>query len=208
VSSESAAPNAESSSARDAIFVAGLRLLATEGHEALTVRRIATEAGFSTIGVYTWFGGKDGLIDAIFQSGFESFADALESARPLKGPLGRAKAQAKVYRSWALAHPMHYQVMFLKAIPGFMPSDKSLIAGARSFDALLTAVQEAADKGELKSKDLHGVAMTLWSAVHGLVSLELVGIRPSNAELGSDLPDRSYRIMIDALAVGLAVHRE
>jgi AcrR family transcriptional regulator len=203
VSSETVtAPNAPASAARDAIFAAGLKLLATEGHEALTVRRVSAEAGVSTIGMYTWFGGKDGLIDAIFQSGFESFADALEAARPLKGPLGRLKAQSKVYRSWALAHPMHYQVMFLKVIPGFVPSDKAIVAGARSFDALLDAVNDAAEKGELKSKDLHGVAMTLWSAVHGLVSLELVGSRPS-VETGDDLADRTYRIMIDALAVGL-----
>jgi AcrR family transcriptional regulator len=196
--------SSETSAARDAIFAAGLRLLATEGHEALTVRRVAAEAGCSTIGVYTWFGGKDGLIDAIFQSGFQSFADALEAARPLRGPLGRARAQAKVYRSWALANPMHYQVMFLKVMPGFLPTDEALIAGARSFDALLGAVSEAASKGELRSKDLHGVAMTLWAAVHGLVSLELVGTRPDTGRSDRDLADRSYRILIDALARGLA----
>jgi AcrR family transcriptional regulator len=79
---------------RARILDAALRLLADEGHAALTVRRVATEAGCSTIGVYTWFGGKDGLIDALWTEGFASFAAALRRAKPLHAPLGRAQAQA------------------------------------------------------------------------------------------------------------------
>jgi AcrR family transcriptional regulator len=198
-----AAVSSETSAARDAIFEAGLRILAIEGIEALTVRRIAQAAGCSTIGVYTWFGGKDGLVNAIFRSGFESFADALEAVRPSRGPLGRARSQAKAYRVWAKANPMYYQVMFLKAMPGFTPDDESMIAAARSYDSLLAAVNEARTNGELRSTDVHGVAMTMWSAIHGLVSLELVGNQPDDVHRGEHLADRTFRIMIDALLVGL-----
>ncbi len=195
--------SSDTSATQDAIFAAGLRILAHEGIEALTVRRIAHEAGCSTIGVYTWFGGKDGLVNAIFRSGFESFADALEQVEPDRAPLGRAKAQAKAYREWAKANAMYYQVMFLKAMPGFVPSDESMVAAARSYDALLAAVNEARSNGELRTSDVHGVAMTMWSAIHGLVSLELVGSQPDDADRGEGLPDRTFRIMLDALVVGL-----
>jgi AcrR family transcriptional regulator len=195
--------SSETSASRDAIFEAGLSLLATEGIEALTVRRIAQAAGCSTIGVYTWFGGKDGLVNAIFRAGFDSFADTLEAVRPSRGPLGRARAQAKAYRHWAKANPMYYQVMFLKAMSGFVPDDESIIAAARSYDALLSAVNEAQSKGEITSSDVHGVAMTMWSAIHGLVSLELVGSQPDTLDRGAHLADRTFRIMLDALVVGL-----
>ncbi|MGZ4674264.1 MAG: TetR/AcrR family transcriptional regulator, partial [Ilumatobacteraceae bacterium] len=45
-------------------------LLATEGPAALTVRRIATAAGVSTMNVYSRFGGKDGVVEHLFVEGF------------------------------------------------------------------------------------------------------------------------------------------
>ena len=54
-----------------ALLDAAHRLLADHGSEALTVRRIATEAGMSTMNVYSRFGGKDGVIDELFIDGFE-----------------------------------------------------------------------------------------------------------------------------------------
>ena len=48
---------------------------------ALTVRNVAAAAGCSTTGVYTYFGGKDGLVDAIFVDGFEKFDAALDGRR-------------------------------------------------------------------------------------------------------------------------------
>ena len=42
-----------------ALLAAAHRLLAEDGPEALTVRRIANEAGMSTMNVYSRFGGKD-----------------------------------------------------------------------------------------------------------------------------------------------------
>jgi AcrR family transcriptional regulator len=195
--------SSDSSDTRDAIFSAGLRILATEGHQGLTVRRVAAEAGCSTIGVYTWFGGKDGLIDAIWRDSFESFADALEGARPGRGPLARAKAQAKAYRDWAFAHPMHYQVMFLKAVAGFEPSAESAQSGARAYAALHGAIAESMAKGELRSTDVEAIATIMWSGVHGLVSLDLVGNRPATSTSDQTLSERSFHLMIDTLISGL-----
>jgi AcrR family transcriptional regulator len=195
--------SSDSSDTRNAIFEAGLRILATEGHQALTVRRVAAEAGCSTIGVYTWFGGKDGLIDAIWRDSFDSFADALERAKPGRGPLARAKAQANAYRVWALAHPMHYQVMFLKAVPGFEPSAESERSGSRAYGALRSAIREAMAKGELHTNDIDATATIMWSAVHGLVSLELIQNRPPETVLDQSLSDRSFKLMIDTLVNGL-----
>ena len=80
---------------RSAILEAALEILKAQGHEALTVRKVAERAGCSTIGVYTWFGGKDGLVDAILIDGFRAFAGALMKARRVSGPLGGLVAQAQ-----------------------------------------------------------------------------------------------------------------
>lgn len=203
-SAKSNAPAEASENTREAILSAALRVLAEEGHQALTVRRIATEAGCSTIGVYTWFGGKDGLVDAIFVEGFTSFAAALRSARTRRGPMGKARALAYAYRTWALSHPMHYQVMFHRVVDSHKASDQAIIAGTDSYAALQEAIAEAAGRGELHATDLEAVAMMVWATVHGLVSLQLIaGQRPNDIDSSRTIDDRAYELAVDTLVRGL-----
>ena len=48
-----------------ALRAAASRILDAEGIGALSLRRVATEAGVTTMGIYSRFGGKDGLLDAL-----------------------------------------------------------------------------------------------------------------------------------------------
>jgi AcrR family transcriptional regulator len=189
--------------ARARILDAALRLLADEGHAALTVRRVATEAGCSTIGVYTWFGGKDGLVDALWIDGFASFAAALRRAKPLNAPLGRAQAQAIAYRRWALRHPRHYRVMFMNAVVDHEPSDEAIVVSLAAFTALQEAVSEASDRGELISDDLDAVAMAMWGTAHGLVSIELASSAPPKLDT-KNLANRAYELAIASMVRGFA----
>ncbi|MEU6724157.1 TetR/AcrR family transcriptional regulator [Nonomuraea wenchangensis] len=65
---------------RTAILDTATHLLVTEGPGALTVRRIAGEAGCSTKVIYTLFGGKDGLVEALWLEGFARFERRLRAA--------------------------------------------------------------------------------------------------------------------------------
>ncbi len=188
---------------RARILEAALQLLTDEGHRALTVRRVATEAGCSTIGVYTWFGGKDGLVDALWTEGFRSFTTALRRAKPVDGPLGRLRAQAFAYRRWASAHPRQYRVMFLGAVADHEPSEAAVAVSFGAFKALQGAVGEAANRKELRSADLDATAMAVWGLVHGLVSIELANSAPP--PFGhAKLADRAFALAISSMSAGLA----
>ena len=62
-----------------ALLAAAHRLLAEDGPEALTVRRIAGEAGMSTMNVYSRFGGKDGVIDELYADGYRRLVAAIDA---------------------------------------------------------------------------------------------------------------------------------
>jgi AcrR family transcriptional regulator len=185
------------------ILEAALRLLVDEGHAALTVRRVATEAGCSTIGVYTWFGGKDGLVDAIWTEGFRSFAASLRRVKALDVPFGRLRGQAVAYRKWALSHPRHYRVMFMNGVVDHAPSDEAIAVSLSAFTVLQEAVAEASTRGELRSNDLDAVAMTMWGIAHGLVSIELAHSGPPQLDT-KRLYDRAYELAIASLVTGFA----
>jgi AcrR family transcriptional regulator len=199
------APEVNDSEARTRIFAAALRLLSDEGSSSLTVRKVATEAGCSTIGVYTWFGGKDGLIDAIWIDGFRSFAGALRRVRPLDEPMGRLQAQAHAYRRWALKHPRHYKIMFLGGIADHVPGDEAQRCALSAFAELQRGVNEAIAKGDLitaDDMDANAVAMAMWGIAHGLVSIELVQSGPPELAANPKAFDHGYDVAINAMLRG------
>jgi AcrR family transcriptional regulator len=196
-----------STNTRNDILVAALDLLRVDGHGALTVRKVAERAGCSTIGVYTWFGGKDGLVDAILVDGFTDFAKALRVSRATRGPLGRLVGQARAYRTWALAHPTHYQVMFLQAVPGHAPAAEAAIAGFAAYNVLLDEVKAAQERGDIVHGEPDAVAMTMWGMVHGLVSIEINQANPhepSSVQSRTAFHQRSFDVAIETLRRGLS----
>jgi AcrR family transcriptional regulator len=166
---------AEITDTRAAILAAAIDILQREGAGALTVRSVAALAGCSTTGVYTWFGGKSGLIDAIFIDGFERFGEAVESAAGRGGALRQLVARAEAYRTWARHNPTHYMVMFGKAVPDYVPSEEAMVTSLGTFDALVRATAGAIDAGELAGEPFD-VAHHLWAGLHGYVSLEIAGM--------------------------------
>src|SRR5262245_20030655 len=79
------------------ITVAG-DLLLTHGADSLTVRRIAAVAGCSTTIVYTMFGNKEGLAEALYLEGFERFRRRLAAVPPQPDPLEYLTALGPAYR--------------------------------------------------------------------------------------------------------------
>src|SRR5262245_13636752 len=134
---------------RVAILEAASRLLADEGPGALTVRRIASEAGGSTMNVYSRFGGKDGVVDALYRRGFRRLADMMLAARETKDPLADLRRCALRYRRFALEHPTYYSIMFDRVIPDFQPSADAHQDAAATLALLAGKVQRALDAGQL-----------------------------------------------------------
>jgi AcrR family transcriptional regulator len=188
---------------RAAILTAALEILRSNGHQALTVRAVATRAGCSTIGVYTWFGGKDGLVDALLIDGYRSFAEALANAKRRKGSLGQLLGQGWAYRTWALAHPTQYRVMFMDAVPGHVPGQAARTEGAAAYILLRNEVEAARKRGELHHDDADAVALVVWGAAHGLVSIELTQIEPLSISGALGLHDRSFALAMETLLRGL-----
>jgi len=173
---------------------AASRLLADEGPEALTVRRIAAAAGVSTMGVYSRFGNKDGVVDALYREGFEGLLEAMTAPPETDDPMVDLRACCGSYRAFAQAHATHYRIMFEGAVPGFEPTLESLTVAAATFEELAHRVARCVDAGLLTGGRPHEIAASLWATSHGLVSLELSCHMPESA--GGDPYDRTTAALI------------
>ena len=117
-----------------ALLASAADILESEGPDGLSVRRIAAAAGVAPMGVYNHFESKSGIVEALYVQGFERLADAMAAMAQIDDPAEALLEGARAYRALALAHPMAYQVMFLRAVPGFEPSDPALTNCTRGFD--------------------------------------------------------------------------
>ena len=161
-------------SPRDRLIEAGTRLLESEGPESLQARKVAAEIGASTMAVYTHFGGMNGLLEAIVSAAFESFGAALASAPKTDDPMADFFVMGHAYRQFALASPQRYRLMFGLAAPQKLHVPEMPVATA-TFDQLVTAVERIVSTGRIRADDTVDLAGRIWSMIHGVVLLELVG---------------------------------
>ena len=159
-----------------ALLDAAADILDTDGPDALSVRRIAAAAGVAPMGVYNHFQSKNGIIEALFIRGFERLRDALATISDITDPYDALREGGRRYRALAVAHPKVYELMFLRTIPGFEPSEHAIEIAAGAFDALVAAVRRAMAAGVIAEADPTETAQIIWSNVHGWVSLELMGL--------------------------------
>lgn len=154
--------------------VAG-ELLLHHGPECLSMRRIATEAGCSTTVIYTMFGSKEGLAEALYLEGFERFRRRLEAVPPRKDPLEYLRALGPAYREACLAEPAYYGLMFEKAMPGFEPSERARTLARAALNILDRVISDCISAGYMIPTQPRRIADALWAAAHGAISLERAG---------------------------------
>lgn len=159
---------------RTALLDAAAQLLHDAGPGALSVRRLAADVGTSTQAIYTQFGGKPGIVAALYREGFTRLETAMRAVNASDDPVERLRALGRAYRAAALENPHFYDVMFGRAVPGFECDDDDRAHGLRSFLLLVDAVQLALDAGRLRGR-ADEIAAHLWICVHGHTSLELHG---------------------------------
>jgi AcrR family transcriptional regulator len=80
------------SSSRDRILNAGKHLFATRGYENTSTIAIARAAETSESQLMKHFGSKDGLLEAIFEHGWQQMAAHLEAVRQMSGAMEKLTA--------------------------------------------------------------------------------------------------------------------
>jgi AcrR family transcriptional regulator len=163
-------------STRDRILAAAERLHQREGLESVSMRRIADEVGLTAMALYRHYRDKDALLDALVDEGLARWEQYLARAATADTPLERIRAALTAYVGFALGEPKLFQLMYLVPRPN-APEAPAAVRTTTSpaFGALVAAVQEAMDAGELRQGDASELISVAWATVHGLVALHFGG---------------------------------
>ncbi len=181
--------------ATTALLNAAREIFVAEGVKGLSVRRVAQHAGCTTIAVYSRFGGKEGLLGALFDEGFERLADAQAKVDATLPPAARVLALCRAYRATAHAFPHHYALM-LGAFSGeHRPSPESSARAMSTLQTLTRSVSATLAPGKDKARRSEEVAVRLFVFCHGWASLEQIGFF-QDAEGQSPSFDRAVQALL------------
>ena len=162
-------PKVADPAVRLALVEAAARVIAEEGPSRLTLRRLATDVGTSTMAVYTHFGSMTDLRREVRREGFARLGANLSAVEHTGDPVADYVVLGWAYYRSGTAEPNLYRAMFLDG-----PVDAADAAmGIETFEQCITAAQRCLDGGRFTRGEAVGIATQLWALLHGIVSLQL-----------------------------------
>jgi AcrR family transcriptional regulator len=191
-------PTAREPLSRVAVVSAARELIEDEGLEAVSFRRLAQRLGVTAPALYAYVSDKDDLLRSVTANEVKELIGRLKRPEG-EEPIDSLRRFCHVYIDYAVSHPELYKTMFQ-----FPPWDAD--AQRTSFGVPVTlaqmavaygAVVEALDRGLLRPEHPLLVALTMWTALHGLAEVLRLG-----APTG-ELRERFAELVIDSVIDGL-----
>ncbi len=160
---------------KNALIKAGIEILAEEGVPGLSLRKVALRAGVSHSAPYAHFADKQALIAAISTEGYRKLYGDLETVRRefSDDPLRQLVEAAWVYTRFALDDPAHFKITFSGAVEKEKDYPDFVEVSKHSFQVVADIVRDCQSAGILCPGPTDAVAVSVWSMVHGFVSLLL-----------------------------------
>lgn len=149
--------------------------LVDEGFGEFSMRKIAQKVGCSATSIYLYFEDKDRLLHALIEEGFDQLQERLEEVvSKEQKPVPKIAALLHAYIEFGLQRPEYYEVMFMLQARHMLryPPDKFRKA-RQGIDLIADLLNMAKQEGTIDIEDCTISAWSMWSAMHGAISLML-----------------------------------
>ena len=169
----------------------------------LSLRAIARDLGMVSSAVYRYVSSRDELLTLLLVDAYSDLADAVDRAREAVPDVWSDDviAIAHAARSWAIAHPASWALLYGSPVPGYhAPAERTVGPGTRVVGALFDAVAAGIATGDIMltnypapqpiSSDFERLrqefgfpgddpviakCFAIWAGVVGAISLEVFG---------------------------------
>jgi AcrR family transcriptional regulator len=188
----------------DEIKAAARRRLAMNGAADLSLRGVARDLDIVASALYRYFPSRDALLTALLVDAYQELADVAgqaEAAVARDDLRGRWLAISRAVRTWAVANPAEYGLLYGNPIPGYAAPQDTVVPASQVALLLVGILLDGAAQGSLTPRrrtemaepvraDLRGLidkesgdvpeelldsALAGWSHLFGLVSFEVFG---------------------------------
>jgi len=158
---------------RKRILEASMKLFVEEGFSNVSIRRIADIIEYSPTTIYLYFKDKDEIFYNLHEMGFLKMQDMNRNLDDIHNPLLRLHKMGENYIQFGMESPEFYDLMFIQPEP--MEKLTEMGCNWENGEAALTRLRdtlvECMEKGYIAKTDPTVLSLSIWSMVHGLVSL-------------------------------------
>lgn len=190
--------------------------IAENGATDLSLKSIAKALGMTGPAIYRYVASRDDLLSDLIEEAYVDLGRTLAQV-DAPGPVEQVRVLADTFRSWALAQPHRYLLLFGTPVPGYTAPPATQAAATAVMRTILEACGALPDGPEpgddaVRRLDAHladhhawaPVALSgaqlrrgllFWTRLHGILGLEVAG---QFATMGFD-PALLFAAEVDAL---------
>jgi len=178
------------------------RIISEEGMDALSIRRITNEMGYSSGSIYHYFGSKDEIILCILQEGYQRIIHAVKPLDARLPPDEAICASFKGYIYHCLEWSSLYKAMMFSSSSQVLEItavlEEDLPEKRPALRGLVNALEAGIATGIFAPCDVPLTAQALWSAMFGLLSRLIIEQNVSKEHM-DQLIDRQINILLKGL---------
>ena len=159
---------------RSRILDAARSILLKEGHESLSIRKVAKAVEYSPGTIYLYYKDKDELILALHRDAFQRKTGLFAPLLGIEDHHKRLEAMGRAYIQHAFESPADFHIMFVDRCPisRLQEEGEDWRNGMTAFDMLKETLRRGqADGAFRKDMDPDTMSVVLWSLVHGYAML-------------------------------------
>lgn len=179
------------------VLEAAIAAVEAGGMEAVNIRKVAADAGYSVGSVYKHFADQDALLLAVNSVTLGRIKSVMAAAvEGTEAPLERLKALAKAYLEFARDNRNLWMTLFSHHLPdGKEVPDWHIQENIALLGFIAAPMKEL--RPELDEESLAARSRTAFAAVHGLVTISL---EARFVGLAGDKLEREMNFLVERLA--------
>ena len=182
-----------------ALLDAAERIAEEGGTAAVTVRRVADDAGTTTRAVYSTFGSKEGLVVELGRRAFAILQQGLLALPETDDPAADlVEAGVRVFRRFAIEHPSLYRIGIQQDLVDPALALEYREAAWTALEVLDARVARLGPAGQLGTTTPRDARRSFHAMCEGFAAMELRRFMPPGEE------ERAWREGLTALVRGFA----
>lgn len=156
---------------REAILESAQAIAASEGWQAVTMRRVAEDIHYTAPVVYEHFTNKEALLMTLSLGGYEQLHASFQKiVTKNEEPTYQLHELGKAYWQFAIGKPRLYELMTGRGSVGLEHTEECEKVAKQCLGITEQTISRILRADTLRS-EVHTKAVSLWALLHGLLSL-------------------------------------
>jgi len=188
---------------RKKIIDAASEILAEEGYEKLSIRKIASKIEYSPGIIYHYFEDKAEIVVSVVEEGYGRILKSMsEVSLDPENPEKTIEKGLRNYIELMLETPQQFKAVLLNDIEAVQEKVNMLEEGIskerKSIQGLCKLVELGMEKGKFRKMDVELTAQIIWTSTHGLLS-RLIFEKDIPQQQRERLINHHFEILINGL---------